>query len=257
MKKKTMAFGGLLAAVAMTGYSVAGTYAKYISAFDLADEARVAKWDFNVTGKDNVITNKLDLFSDSYYLNDNNLYVKSLNGEKVIAPGTKGEYTFKLVGTSEVRYMLNFDIEAENDVVLYYLVKDGKLAISTFEFTDKTTGEKSKEYRPLTYTITYKRGGEVVNTMEGKLPEIKELLDAYNESDKVKAGFQPGVLDQEYTISWKWDTINEVENLTEDQVNALDTEAGKNLSNNGDTINFDLKVSATQVAEDYSKVKAN
>ena len=45
MKKRTMAVGGLLLAVAMTSYSVAGTYAKYTSKIDLADEARIAKWD--------------------------------------------------------------------------------------------------------------------------------------------------------------------------------------------------------------------
>ena len=46
MKKRTMAVGGLLMAVAMTSYSVAGTYAKYTSKIDLTDDARVAKWDF-------------------------------------------------------------------------------------------------------------------------------------------------------------------------------------------------------------------
>ena len=43
--------GGLLMAVVVTGYSVAGTYAKYTSSLDFADEARVATWGFKLNGK--------------------------------------------------------------------------------------------------------------------------------------------------------------------------------------------------------------
>ena len=44
MKKKIAVLGTLLMAVVITGYSVSGTYAKYVSEIDIEDEARVAKW---------------------------------------------------------------------------------------------------------------------------------------------------------------------------------------------------------------------
>ncbi len=102
MKKKFMAVFALVLAVALTSYSVSGTYAKYTSTIESSDSARVAKWGI---GKQMTV----DLFSDSY---DSDA-VKS--SEKVIAPGTKGVYTFAIkdAGAPEVAYKLDVAIDGD------------------------------------------------------------------------------------------------------------------------------------------------
>ena len=100
MKKKMTILAVLVAAVAITSYSVAGTYAKYTSTSTASDTARVAKWGIGVTNK---IEN---LFANSYILDeqDNDIEAK----EAVIAPGASGHYSFQFTGENapEVAYKL-------------------------------------------------------------------------------------------------------------------------------------------------------
>ncbi len=128
MKKKgKIAFISLSVATLLSLFLISGTFAKYISAIDIADEARVAKWGVNVV-------QKVDLFKDSYTKGeDDHEYVKSLSEcakgtedreydeenpcYKVIAPGTSGEYRFKITGTPETNYFLAIDIMASEDTV--------------------------------------------------------------------------------------------------------------------------------------------
>lgn len=278
MKKRTMAVGGLLLAVAMTGYSVAGTYAKYTSSIDLTDEARVAKWDFyardggnckQVTGVYNEQTGqmdgtrwecseatKLNLFADSYtYDGDTKLYVKSFDGDKVVAPGTKGEFAARFGGAMEVRHDFKLTFEADKEVAVYYKLVDGKLDIK------ETAEEGYEKYSPMSYTF-HMYGNGADKTYTGTLEDIQTALTAWNAS--AENDFVPGRLGMALDISWKWDTITKVTGLNDDQVNELDTYIGKNWAkwypdaNNdlGSAANYTLTASATQIATDYS-VKAN
>ena len=275
MKKKTMAFGGLLAAVAMTGYSVAGTYAKYISQIDLVDEARVAKW--SLTAADNCVQDehgsyscqkatKLNLFSESYY-NNGKLYVKSLDGDNVIAPGTKGEYQVNLSGTMEVRHKLDIDFSADKAIAVSYNVDekgniavdaDGNLEIST----DLT--EYDNIYRPITYTVNFFEGNQQHALVSGTdLTEVQKELD--NKLGTLE--FEPAKrLLYSVNISWYWNTENDVTGINEGQVDLLDTFIGNNLApwinsshdvqDIGGNSEYTLSITATQVAEDHS-VRAN
>ena len=58
---KMLAIAALLVAVAVTSYSVSGTYAKYTTSKTYADSARVAKWGIGMT-------NEVDLFYSDYTL---------------------------------------------------------------------------------------------------------------------------------------------------------------------------------------------
>ncbi len=110
MKKKMTAFIALVMAVVITASSVSGTYAKYTTSAESADEARVAKWAVNAT-------NTVDLFASSYIVGGTKAtgtageetIVQST--EKVVAPGTKGEYSFTLSNTgNETNYTLAVEI---------------------------------------------------------------------------------------------------------------------------------------------------
>ncbi len=147
--------------VIITSFSIRGTYAKYKSSIDLTDKTRVATWDINTT-------QIVDLFKDSYSLNG----VESLNGAKIIAPGTSGTYTFKIAGTAETSYRLNFDVETEDTIgrLKYYLV-DG-----------------IDEY-------PYDNLDELMNDIAMNLFPIET--------------YEPGTeTDMEYTIRWEWPAID-------------------------------------------------
>jgi len=280
MKKRTMAFGGLLMAVAMTAYSVSGTYAKYISKIDITDEARVAKWDFYAvgSGKDctfNESTNswtckrieKLDLFGSSYTFNGTE-YVKSFDGDNVIAPGTKGEYQVNFGGAMEVRhdFKLDFSVEDGKEVSVTYDVNaDGSLTI--YDKDSETQGANT--YNPITYTISlWDTDGKTYVNATGKLADIQKALADWNNNTTAN-NFAPGRLGMSATISWKWDDITRGTGLTDDQVNELDTYIGKNwskwfpdvnghggLNDLGNEAVYTLSASATQIAENHSE-KAN
>lgn len=80
--------GLLLALVLVTSCFVGGTFAKYVTAADGADNARVAKFGVTVTGSS-------DMFDTEYAKDDNSLTVSAnsvvaFNGtDNLVAPGTK------------------------------------------------------------------------------------------------------------------------------------------------------------------------
>lgn len=97
----------LLVAVLISTSAISGTYAKYVTHDTATDTARVAKWGVTVEATDTA-------FGHFYYnkANENGIHttyeastdsVASGNGEKVVAPGTKGNMTaIKLSGIPEV-----------------------------------------------------------------------------------------------------------------------------------------------------------
>lgn len=110
---KMLAIAALLVAVAVTSYSVSGTYAKYTTSKTYTDSARVAKWGIGMT-------NEVDLFYSNY------TDVKSANGtDAVVAPGTQGNYTFALTGTPETDYTLDVTVTGEDNIGQLVYTLDG------------------------------------------------------------------------------------------------------------------------------------
>ncbi len=101
MNKKIIGLVALVFAVVITGFSVSGTYAKYTSTFNATDKARVAKFDVGTLKEAN-------MFSDSYYADEDKKDVDA-EGEKVVAPGTIGAYTFAF-DTSSADIETNYTI---------------------------------------------------------------------------------------------------------------------------------------------------
>ena len=91
-------FAILLSMVVATSVFV-GTLSKYRTSNTLSDEAVVAKFGLNVP-------NTINLFSDSY----TNVLADEA-GKKIIAPGTEGQYTFEITGTSEVAYIVSAEVD--------------------------------------------------------------------------------------------------------------------------------------------------
>lgn len=280
MKNKKMGIVAVLVMlVAITLNSVGGTYAKYISKIDMTDEARVAKWHMDLTDGNGSGNYNLDLFDTSYVWNGNE-YVKSINSDNVVAPGTTGVSSFTIDATSEVRFTVDYNFDALRDFIVYYTTKtEGSKTVVDYMTNDKDdaklAGKTVNEYRPLTYWIEYKANGQeadavknAINKPEGvKADKIQEAFDLYNSRNAknradVEAGkhsFAPGKANTlSFKVTWKWNTTNTVvvgaETLDATQVNRLDTFAGENLSDT--KVEFKVGIVAEQVAEDYATTKA-
>lgn len=199
MKKRTMILGGLIAAVAITGYSVAGTYAKYTTAVNTNDnKALVARW--NVALND---TTTVDLSKATVY------------------PGANGSATFTLNITSDVDYTVSVteSANATNDATI------------AAEEADKTTltGFLTKDgnnYSPLKFSISV--AGTEVNdniTYEDLATTLATIL-----TNKANAG-------QEITIEWNWLYENNADankTVTFDKYDTLIGNKAYNANKNGD-----------------------
>lgn len=189
MGKKTKFLGILLLAVVVTSYSVSGTYAKYISKIELADEARVAKWEI---GMDQEAMKDLSLFKSSYTYDEDGIVVKSLTGDdaNVVAPGTQGQYTFALTGTLETAFTLDVKATVTDNVVL----KAGTV------YTDDAGVEQTldKDYAPIQYSLD----GTTWMNAQG----LQDKLNALYSTDSNKNVYAPQTITAkgETTIYWKW-----------------------------------------------------
>lgn len=107
----------LIIATCVSAYFISSTYAKYTSEFRGSDTARVAEWKLNYT-------NEADLFATLY--DTKNTSFRPPNGptnhdeEKdvatgTIAPGSFGEYKFRISGTAETSYKIQFDFTGSED----------------------------------------------------------------------------------------------------------------------------------------------
>lgn len=238
--KKMSILTVLVMLVTITTYSVSGTYAKYTSKIDMTDEARVAKWELKLDGNKVTTEQDVKLFAESYSYNGEK-YVQTLTaGERVVAPGTTGDYTFELSGDMETRFSLNVDLQTTNDFMVYY----GKDANGDLVVSKTQTADATNEYHPLRYTIKKADGNLATGTKANMtFAELKAALAAYNTANS----YEPGSFTKGYTISWVWEPVNTEGTLTSDEVNEIDTFMGENLSASADSIEFNVTVTATQV----------
>jgi hypothetical protein len=93
----------LLVAVLLSTCAISGTFAKYVSADEGTDSARVAKWGVIVEA------DNFELFTDKYETDDTgfsgtySVQSGATPADNVFAPGTKGDFAdFEITGTPEV-----------------------------------------------------------------------------------------------------------------------------------------------------------
>lgn len=249
MKKKMAILATLLIAVVGTGFSVSGTYAKYVSEINLSDEARVAKWQIGLgTG----IDTELDLFKSSYTYDANGVVVEALSRDldptdvtgakdNVVAPGTKGQYTFALDGTIETNYTLKVNTNGSTNGVK-----------TTYVVTDTSTGvavDTTKTYDPIKFYVSTSDNIDIDTVAAGDLLTFEQLLTTLEGlySGTANKVFAPGTVDNTaYTIYWKWDF--EVDDAT----NKLDTKLGNEIAaapkSHVITLNIDITAEQTREA---------
>lgn len=98
----------------VTACFVSSTYAKYVTAGDAVDSARVAKFGVTVVGSASMFDTEYE--KDDATFTESSLTVKSSTAKELVAPGTEGEMaSFTLAGTPEVAVRVTYAI---TDVVL-------------------------------------------------------------------------------------------------------------------------------------------
>ena len=181
MKKKMAILATLLIAVVGTGFSVSGTYAKYVSEVNLSDDARVAKWQI---GLSDATSKTLDLFHESYDYGDGNTVVKALSRDlvkdddtadtldNVVAPGTKGQYTFSLDGIIETNYTLKISTTGSTNGV--------KLTYKEDVDIDGVTTTVDKTYDPIKFYVSTSKTEDIDTIAADKLIDFDTLLTTLN-----------------------------------------------------------------------------
>ncbi len=217
MNKKVIALVALVFAVVVTGFSVSGTYARYIEKGEYSDKARVAKWGIDFSNE-KFFTQSADLFKSTY-----GSYVTS-TGDDVIAPGTYGNYNFNITFSGdtkpEVKYELSTEVTVTDNTnkLKFAIVKGGSaltldeyqtgLGDPVAEFSEGTYSKYNLSAEDLTKILKYLLVGSVEGSAVTKNPG-EALATTSNGS---------------YTIYWMWD-FNSSEDAA-DGTNVSDTKLG-------------------------------
>jgi len=115
MKKKLSVLLVLVLAVAISAYSVGGTYAKYTTTANVSGSAQVAKWNIAFNNGSETITDGATF--DLGRTLDSNV------ADKRIAPGTTGSFTFGVssVGTEvSYSYLVSFTVNNKPSHLKFY-----------------------------------------------------------------------------------------------------------------------------------------
>lgn len=221
--------GLLLALVLVTSCFVGSTFAKYTTAADATESARVAK--FGVT-----VTAKADMFAKEYATDDLSVVgtiAKSvISTDEVVAPGTKKEdfVASTIAGTPEVAVRVSYEAKQ-------------------FELTNWTTNG-TDEYCPLVFTVNgteYKIGSAGITNVAQLQTAVKDAIKAYTK-DYAPGTNLSGVGADTLAITWEWPFetgTNDTEKLAN---NAKDTALGNRAAaGNAATVSLTLATTVTQI----------
>lgn len=132
----------LFVAVMLTTCALSNTFAKYVSEATGNDSARVAKWSVKIGSTDITQTDtfSINLFSDTY-IDGSTTYVDG-NGDNVVAPGTKGEFSLEVKNESEVlaNYTIDYTVVNTNNIPIKFSIDNG--TTWTSELRDVDTAKK-------------------------------------------------------------------------------------------------------------------
>ena len=229
---------GLLVLCLMTTCVIGATLAKYTTAKDTQDSARVAKWGVRITAAAN------SAFATEYNKQDagytGTLSVKSSSSEKVVAPGTSGSAAqFSISGTPEVAVRLSFALTVVNEV---------KLTAGTYTNTDGATVTLAGDYMPVKFTLS---NGSASPLATGTLGQIATFLSTHT------VDYAPGTdlstTVPTYTLSWEWDFEKNVASMagTDEEKAAAKAEQDKL-----DSILGDLAANVSGIKKDSNDIAA-
>lgn len=229
---RLMKVGGLLLVLTLiTSCFVGGTFAKYVSQGQGADNARVAKWGVvvEITG---------DGFKTEYGKDDTTAGITgntviSSDGDKVVAPGTKGTFGgVKITGIPEVA------VKVQN--------------IADVNLSGWNVANGGEFYCPLIFTI----GSTKINGLDYSASNaggedsfetaIKEAIQDAT-TKEYKANTDLSEVGKNITYSWEW-PFEKSTGKAANQSDELDTKLGDNAANgNAPTVAINVTTTVTQI----------
>lgn len=238
MKKNFMmrAASVLLVAVMLTTCAISGTFAKYVTADDAFDSARVAQWGVTVSVGGT-------MFADAYALDDTTLSaeaeavigtnsVETNNSHatinKLVAPGTEGDMAIiELDGAPEVAVKVTYD---------------ATVTLTDWMIDTDANGETDKFYCPLIFTVgtttidsrTLENAGAVKDTLEAAIEGYSAVYAANHDLSENTV---------DVPVSWEWDFDDNGKGTND----VLDTLLGDKAVTTPDTITVSVKVTVTQI----------
>lgn len=211
----------MLALTLITSCFVGGTFAKYTTAGEGTDLARVAKFGVEVTSTGNMFEKIYAADDESYKLAAETV----VSTEDVVAPGTKGEMVgFTITGTPEVAVRITYEA-------------------TTVDFGDNWVDADGNYYCPIEVTIgnaTLK--GNNYQSIDVFENEIKRLVAECKRD--LAAGTDLSTLDTTETldISWNWPFY------VSDENDIKDTYLGDQAAyDNAATIKIAVEATVTQI----------
>ena len=189
---------GLLVLCLMTTCVIGATLAKYTTAKDTQDSARVAKWGVRISAAAN------SAFKTEYDKKDSSteLSVKSSSNpaDNVVAPGTSGSAAqFSISGTPEVAVRLSFALTD---------IKEVKLTADTYTNTAGATVTLGSDYNPIKWTLkkndTHVEGADtnVEGAVNLTLAEMVTFLSTYHVDYAPNTDLSATV--PTYKLYWAW-----------------------------------------------------
>ena len=119
--KKLVVLGAMAALLTLIGVSGSQTYAKYVESKEVAgNNATVAKWGFTLDAQVGNLFGKMHettATSTSVVTTYGSSVVAHAEGN-IVAPGTKGEMTFSVIGAAEVDAIISVDFTNVQDISL-------------------------------------------------------------------------------------------------------------------------------------------
>ena len=236
---------GLLVLCLMTTCVIGATLAKYTTAKDTQDSARVAKWGVRITAATN------SAFKTEYNKKDSSteLSVQSSSTDKVVAPGTSGSAAqFRISGTPEVAVRLSF---AMTDV------EEVKLTAGTYTNTDGATVTLGSDYNPIKWTLkkndTHVEGADtnVEGAVNLTLAEMATFLSTYHVDYAPNTDLSATV--PTYKLYWAWafdgnDTADSILGDLAANVSGIKKDSnGIAASDYSTEVSYKLTITATQI----------
>lgn len=180
-KNSTFKFAGiLLILVLMTSCFVGGTFAKYATAGNGTDSARVAKFGVTITANGTTFAKEYAANSTSEVGTMANSVVST---DKVIAPGTSGNMvSMNITGAPEVAVMVGYE--------------------ATVDLGDNWKDANGEFYCPLVVTVSgVEISGKSFDSADGFESVIQQKIEAcskkYDAREDLSSVTKP-------SVSWKW-----------------------------------------------------
>ena len=226
MKKNTMmrVASALLVAVLLSTCAISGTFAKYVTAKEAVDTARVAKWGVTINVDNySVFTNKYTK-DDTTATFTGDYSVESKAGDDVLAPGTSGTFAgIAITGTPEVA--VEVAVEAKSVDV------SSNWTVGTEFYCPITIKVGSTTVSGLDYASETEFEGAIATALAAQTAQYKPNTDL-------------STVNANLDISWAWAFEGAAGGK---QTDVKDTALGDKAVNENLTISIVAEVSVTQI----------